>query len=108
MIKKDWTVPSSGALSTVHVVSQASLDFSGSNTLTATVSSFVDADAYNAGRYALFVQSVPIEGLPASGEDVLAYAEARLTEAAPEGVVSQYTNRYALAGGEIVASAASN
>jgi hypothetical protein len=102
MIKKDWTVPSSAALATVHVVSQAQLDFSGSNTLTATVSSFVDADAYNAGRTALFVQSVPIDGLPASGEDVLAYVEARLTEAAPEGVVSQYTFRYALAGGEVI------
>lgn len=102
MIRLNFTVPSSGALSTVHVVSQAQLDFSGSEMLTATVSSFVDENAYSASLYPLFTQSVSIEGLPESGQDILSYVEAKLVEAAPEGEVTPYANRRVFAGGQIV------
>lgn len=91
----------------MHVVTQAQLDFSGSDTVTATVSSFVDADAYNAKLYPVFTQSVPIEGLPPSGQDIISYVEAHLVEAAPEGEVTPYGNRRVFAGGQIVSSAPS-
>ncbi|SAK97856.1 hypothetical protein AWB79_07527 [Caballeronia hypogeia] len=105
MIKKDWIVPSTGALATVHVVAQVQLDYSGSNTLTASVSSFVDEAAYAANKFAMFVQQIPIDGLPADGENPQDYAYARLVEAVPDGEVTPYANRRVFALGEIVPNA---
>lgn len=91
-------------MAAVHVVTQVQVDYAGSNLTTATVSSFLSDEAYAAGKWALYTQAIPIEGLPASGQDLREYAEARLTGAMPDGSVTAYANRYVFAGGEIVAS----
>lgn len=104
MILMSYATPNTGAIATAHIVTQVGIDFSG-QMLTATVSSFLDADAYAAGKWPMYTQTVPIEGLPVSGQDIQAYAEARLIEAAPADAVSPYGNRYVFAGGEIAANA---
>ncbi len=103
----NYTAPNSGASATAHVVTQVGIDFSGSNMLTATVSSFVDQDAYAAGKWPVWTQTIPIEGLPAAGQDIQAYAETRLIEAPPADAESPYGNRYVFANGTIAANTAS-
>ncbi|BAO86012.1 hypothetical protein [Caballeronia cordobensis] len=106
MIKKDFVTPSTGAVAAVHVVTQVQIDYAGSNLTTATVSSFLSDEAYAAGKWALYTQAIPIEGLPAAAQDPRNYAEDKLVEAMPDGQVTAYANRYAFAGGEIVATPA--
>lgn len=102
MIKKDFVTPNTGATATVHVVTTVQIDYSGSNLTTATVSSFLDADAQTAGKWPLYTQSIPLEGRPADGQDARDYAEALLVQAAADGATSVYANRYAFAGGELI------
>jgi len=102
MIKLDYVVPATGATSTVHVVSQVQLDYSGSDTLTASVCSFADEAAYASNKFPMFTQQVPIEGLPPDGEHPQAYAYARLVEPAPDGEVTPYANRRVFANGALV------
>jgi len=102
MILMDYTTPNTGATATVHVVTTVQIDYSGSNLTTATVSSFLDADAQAAGKWPLYTQTIPLEGRPADGQDARDYAEALLVQAAPDGETSVYANRYAFAGGELI------
>lgn len=98
----DYVVPATGAVATVHVVAQLQIDYAGSNTLTASVCSFVDEAAYAANKYAMFTQSIPVEGLPPDGENPQAYAYARLVEPVPDGEVTPYANRRVFSGGALV------
>jgi hypothetical protein len=102
LIKKDYKTPNTGALATIHVVSQVQLDYSGSEILLATVSSFPDEEAYQANKFSMFVQQVTIEGLPPDNINPQAYAYTRLVEPVPDGEVTPYANRRVFSGGELV------
>ena len=101
-IAANYETPSTGALATYHVVQQITLDFVSSIT-NSTVASFLSKDAKEAGRFPMYTQQIPVDGLPAAGQDPLTYAEARIVEPMPGGtIVAPYANRYAFAGGEVV------
>ncbi|WP_438396501.1 hypothetical protein [Caballeronia sp. DA-9] len=101
-IAANYETPSTGASATYHVVQQITLDFVSSIT-NSTVASFLSKEAKDAGKFPMYTQQIPVEGLPAAGQDPLTYAEGRIVEPMPDGtVVAPYANRYAFAGGEIV------
>jgi len=101
-IKLNYTTPNTGAPATYHVVQQIMLDFVSSIT-NATVASFLSKEARDAGKSPMYAQQVPVDNLPAAGQDPLEYVEGRLIEPLPDGtVVAPYANRYSFAGGEIV------
>ncbi|MEM5325160.1 hypothetical protein VSR34_00930 [Paraburkholderia sp. JHI2823] len=102
-LQQDYVTPSTGAVASYHVVQQVSLDYV-SNLVGATVASFLSKDAKDAGRFAMYTQQIQLHGIPAPGENTLAYVEAQLAEAEPTdgSVVPGFPNRYAFAGATIV------
>lgn len=99
----NYVAPSTGATAAYHVVQQNALDYV-SNLTTATVASYLDKAAKDAGKFPMYSQQIQLAGLPAAGVDALSFAESALCEAAPtDGSTPPYANRYAFAGAGIVA-----
>jgi hypothetical protein len=100
-IQLDYTVPSTGALSSYHAVNVVTLSYDGSEFTMATVASYVSKDAKDAGRQALYQQQIQIDGLPTG--DPRAFCEAALIAAKPtDGSADAFPIRYTFAGGTIV------
>lgn len=106
-LKKDVLIAACGAPASIHRIDAITLNKQG-NTTVATVSSFYNTAALSQGLQPLAQISMPLEGLPAKGQDAWEFAEAALTEAAPEGtnvdaVIQQYSvDRHVFAGAEIL------
>jgi hypothetical protein len=101
-LKLDYTVPSTGAVAGYHRVPQVSIDKDASLT-TATVTSYVSKDAYDAGKFALYTQSIQLPGVPTPTADPFTTVEARLIEATPtDGTASTLPGRYSFAGATLV------
>ncbi|CAN7615092.1 hypothetical protein LJR034_004711 [Caballeronia sp. LjRoot34] len=101
-IAVNYVTPNTGAAATYHVVQQITLDYVSSIT-NSTVSSYLSKDAKDAGKFPMYTQQIPVDGLPAAAQDARAYAEGRIVESTPDGTtVVPYANRYAFAGGTIV------
>lgn len=102
-LQLNYVTPSTGATAAYHVVQQISLDYV-SKLTNATVASYLDKAAKDAGKFPMYSQQIMLSGFPASGGDALSFAESALCEAAPtDGTAPPYANRYAFAGAEIVA-----
>lgn len=101
-IASNYTTPSTGAVATYHIVQQVTLDYVSLIT-NSTVASYLSKDAKDAGKFPMYTQQIPVDGLPAAAQDARAYAEGQIVEPMPDGVaVVPYANRYAFAGGTIV------
>jgi hypothetical protein len=101
-IAVNYVTPNTGAAATYHVVKVVTLDRDSTIT-NSTVASYLSKDAKDAGKFPMYTQQIPVDGLPATGQDVWAYAEGRIVEPMPDGfTVVPYANRYAFAGGTIV------
>ncbi|PQV50959.1 hypothetical protein [Paraburkholderia sp. BL21I4N1] len=99
----NYVTPSTGASAGYHVVQQVALDYV-SGLTNATVASYLDSAAKDAGRFAMYTQQIHISELPGAGVDAREFAESSLVAAAPtDGSASSYPNRYVFAGAEIVA-----
>jgi hypothetical protein len=102
-LKLSYVTPNTGAPASYHVVQQVGLDYV-STLMSATVASYLDSDAKDAGKFPMYTQQIQIVGLPESGVDAKSFAESALAAPVPQddGGLSN-TNRYAFAGAEIVA-----
>jgi len=101
-VASNYTTPNTAAVATYHVVQQITLDFVSSIT-NSTVASYLSKESRDAGKFPMYSQQIPVDGLPAAGQDPRAYAEGKIVEAMPDGtVVVPYANRFAFAGGTIV------
>jgi hypothetical protein len=101
-IASNYVTPNTGAPAAYHVVQQLTLDYVSSIT-NSTVASYLSKDAKDAGKFPMYTQQIPVDGLPVAGQDPLLYAEGRIIEPMPDGTtVVPYANRYAFAGGAIV------
>lgn len=101
-IKFDYTTPATGAVASYHRVPQVSIDKDASVT-TATVTSYVSKDAYDAGKFAMYTQIIQIPGVPTPTADPFPTVEALLVEAAPtDGTASTLPGRYTFAGATLV------
>jgi hypothetical protein len=102
-ISFNYTTPNTGAVAEYHAVTGAYLDYTG-QFVTAYVSSYLDADAKTAGKFSMYQQQIQLDGMPPDGQTVLAYAEAELIAPVPaDAPASSFQNRYAFAGGTLVA-----
>lgn len=102
-LQLNYVTPSTGATASYHVVQQVALDYV--STLTnATVASYLDSAAKDAGKFPMYTQQIQINGLPDSGVDARTFAESSLVDAAPaDGTASTYSSRYVFSGAAIVA-----
>lgn len=100
-LQKDYVTPSTGATAGYHVVQQVMLD-SMSTITSATVASYLSADAKGAGKWPLYQQQIAIDGLPGKGVDAFDFAEQSLVEN-PADDAPSVGNRYVFAGAPIVA-----
>lgn len=101
-IQLQYVTPASGALASYHVVQTVQIDYVGSNTIT-QVASYVDANAYKAGKVPVYIQSISLGGIPDTTQDPLVTVQSMLTQAAPtDGPAASAPNRYTFAGGTLV------
>jgi hypothetical protein len=101
-IAVNYVTPNTGAAATYHVVQQIALDYVSSIT-NSTVASYLSKDAKDAGKFPMYTQQIPVDGLPAAEQDARTYAEGLLVEVMPEDTVAPpYANRHAFAGGTVV------
>lgn len=101
-IQFSYTTPNTGAVANYHVVQQISLDYVSSNT-NVQVASYVSQDAYAAGKFPVYNQSIQIAGLPVTTADPMDTVQADLIAAAPtDGTASTSPNRYLFAGATVV------
>jgi hypothetical protein len=102
-LKLSYVTPNTGAPASYHVVQQVGLDYVSSLT-SATVASYLDGDAKDAGKFPMYTQQIQIAGLPDAGADAKAFAESSLAGPVPQdGTGLSNPNRYVFAGAEIVA-----
>lgn len=97
-----YTTPATGASSDYHVIQQIVLDYI-SSIMTATVSSYVSKDTFDAGKSPAYTQQIQIQAIPPATTDAKSFAESSLIELPPSGSPPQYANRYAFAGATIAA-----
>lgn len=98
----NFVTPSTGATAGYHVVQQVGLDYVSSLT-NATVASYLDKDAKEAGKFPMYTQQIQLDALPDAGADARAFAESSLAAAAPvDGAAASNLNRYVFSGAEIV------
>ena len=101
-IKKDYETPATGAIASYHVAAMVTLDAI-SKATSVTLQSFLSADARAAGKSPMYQQQIMITGLPDSGTDAFAFADAQLVAAAPsDDAATLNPARYAFADAEIV------
>lgn len=101
--QSNYVTPSTGAMASYHVVQYVGLDYF-SSTTNATVSSYLDKDAKEAGKFPMYTQQIQMAGLPEAGIDARVFAESSLAAVAPtDGSASANPNRYVFAGAEILA-----
>ncbi len=104
MILAPFTAPNTGAESSAHVIQRLTLDYAAGTRTTVLIASYLSQEAFSEGLFPLYMQEVRLEGvLPPTDQDPLAWAELQLVQAAPDDTPAG-GNRYALAGGEIVAA----
>jgi hypothetical protein len=102
-IQFDYTTPSTGAVASYHVVQQIGLDYA-SNRTHVSIASYVSKEAYSAGKFPVFIQSIDMDGLPAVNSDPLVTVQSALIAAPPtDGTASNTPNRYLFAGASAVA-----
>lgn len=100
-IQLDYTVPSTGALSSYHTVNVVTLNYDGAQSTMATVASYVSKDTRASGKQAMYQQQIQLDGLPDA--DPRAFCEAALVAAKPTGgSADAFPIRYTFAGGTIV------
>jgi hypothetical protein len=91
----NYVTPSTGAVATYHEVSDINLNGSLKKT-TATVSSYLDKASKDAGKFAMYLQQIVMDGLPVA--EPFAAAESQVIAAVPAGVTPDGSNRYVFAG----------
>ncbi|POR46752.1 hypothetical protein B0G62_12268 [Paraburkholderia eburnea] len=106
-LKKEILIAAVGAPATIHRVDSVTINKLG-NTTVANISSFYSTSALSQGLQPLAQISMPLEGLPAKGQDAWEFAEAALAAAAPDGetveavIGQQGVDRYIFASAEIL------
>lgn len=100
MLKKQLVVASIGVPAGVHKLTSISVNLEAKNT-TVAISSFYNEDAVTDNLASLATSSVTLDGIPATGQDIVDFAQGALIKAAPDGTtvnetITMYsTDRYA-------------
>ena len=99
-IQFDYTTPATGAVASYHRVTLVTLDYD-ADTIHVAVSSYVSKDAYTAGKFSVYQQTIQIAGTVDAA--VKSTVESNLVAAAPtDGTASNLPNRYLFAGATLV------
>lgn len=98
----DYATPGTGAVAGYHVTQQVTIDYL-KNQTTPCIASYLSQAAYAAGKFPMQTQNIAMAGLPAAGQDALAFAESQLILAVPTPAPALNSNRYIFAGAAIVA-----
>ncbi|MFZ6686576.1 hypothetical protein ACO0K0_02375 [Undibacterium sp. SXout11W] len=81
-INKSIEVDATGAISGFHRITWYSVDLT-SKTMTLTVSGYVSADAFNAGKQAMLSTNVTLQAVPGDTDLPLDFAYKAITASAP-------------------------